>query len=256
MRNARLALRAAGLLVVTAGTLAVWLAGSLPAWTLHRVHAWRALVTHLWARAVARVIGMCVRVEGRAGREPCLWVANHLSYVDVVLLACVGPCTFVAKSEVARWPVLGALARSMGTLFVQRSRRGDVVRLGRELRARLSDGRRIALFPEGTSTAGGTVLPFHPALLEPAVELGLPVRYAALSYETAPGDPPARLAVCWWGEMTFLRHLSRLLCLRGFVARVVLGDEALLEPDRKVLARRLRAAVAERLRLGAEGGRA
>jgi 1-acyl-sn-glycerol-3-phosphate acyltransferase len=216
---------------------------------MRRFGAWRALVTHVWARAATRVIGMHVRLQGEPGREPCLVVANHLSYVDVVLLASVQRCSFVAKSEVARWPVLGWFARTMGTVFVERGEKRDLLRLAQDLRALLAAGRRVVLFPEGTSSGGEAVHPFHASLLAPAVELGLPVRYAAIRYETPPGEPPAELAVCWWGDMTFVRHFLSLLRLPGFEAELFLGEEALLDSDRKRLARRLHVAVSERLRL-------
>jgi len=247
VRSVRLFLRASALAAVTAMLWLTWVAGSLPALFVGRLEPWRAWVVHVWARAVARVIGLRARVRGELAAGPCLLVANHLSYVDVVLLAALRPCTFVAKSEVARWPVLGLLARTMGTLFVERENRRDLPRSKARMERALAAGRTLVLFPEGTSSSGAVVLPFHSALLAPAVELGLTVRHATLRYRTAPGERPAEQSVCWWGEMTFAAHVLDLLRLPGFEAELELGSQALFDTDRKRLARRLHAEVARRL---------
>jgi 1-acyl-sn-glycerol-3-phosphate acyltransferase len=243
----RLVLRVFALAAVTAMLWLAWVAGSLPARCAGRFEPWRARVVHLWARTVGRVIGLRAHVRGELGSDPCLLVANHVSYVDVVLLAALRPCTFVAKSEVARWPLLGFLARTMGTLFVERENKRGLPLLGAKMERALAAGRTLVLFPEGTSTSGATVRPFHSALLAPAVELGLPVRHATLRYRTPSGEPPAELAVCWWGEMTFAAHLLELLRLPGFAAELEIGSRALSDTDRKRLARRLHAEVARRL---------
>lgn len=251
MRNVRLVLRATGLILVTAALWIFWLAGAVPARLARRSGAWAARILNRWARASARVIGMRMQVAGEPGSEPCLLVANHLSYVDVILLAAQRPCVFVAKSEVAGWPVLGVLARSMGTLFVERGRKRALPPLAQAIRAELAGGRTVVLFPEGTSTSGRGVSPFHPALLEPAIALGLPVHHAAIHYATGPGAPPAELCVCWWGEMTLAGHLAELLRLRSFEARLVFGAAPFRDTDRKALARRLHGAVAHHLALAA-----
>lgn len=242
-----MALRVLALGFVTALLWLAWAAGSLPALCAGRFGAWRAWVVHVWARAVARVIGLAAHVRGELGSGPCLLVANHLSYVDVVLLAALRPCTFVAKSEVASWPVLGFLARTMGTLFVARANKRDLPRTRAQMERALAAGRTVVLFPEGTSTSGTTVRPFHSALLAPAVELGVAVHPATLRYRTPRGEGPAEGTVCWWGEMTFAAHLLELLRLPGFEADLDLGSRALFDEDRKRLARRLHAVVARRL---------
>jgi lyso-ornithine lipid O-acyltransferase len=103
----------------------------------------------------------------------------------------------------------------------------------------------VVLFPEGTSSLGARVLPFKAALLEAAAQAKQPVAYAALSYRTPVGQPPAHLVVCWWGEMTFLDHLYRLLQVPKFEALVVFGEQTLQATDRKTLAAQLWQAVSE-----------
>jgi 1-acyl-sn-glycerol-3-phosphate acyltransferase len=244
MRNARLAWRLALLTLWTPALFAAWLVGALLAAPSGRLAGWRAFIQHHWSRGLVRILGVRLEVAGPPPRGGCLLVANHLSYLDVVVLGALVPCAFVAKAEIARWPVVGFLARSMGTLFVERERKRTLGELNRVLRARLARGETLVLFPEGTSTAGESVLPFRPALLEPAATLGLAVRYAALGYATAPGERPPAEVVCWWGDMTFGAHLLELLRLRWVAARVTFGAEPITSPDRKTLAARLQAAVA------------
>jgi 1-acyl-sn-glycerol-3-phosphate acyltransferase len=135
----------------------------------------------------------------------------------------------------------------MGTLFVERENKRGLPRLEARMERALAAGRTLVLFPEGTSTSGTTVRPFHSALLAPAVELGLAVHHATLRYRTAPGERPAEQTVCWWGEMTFAAHLLDLLRLPGFEAELEFGSQALFDTDRKRLTRRLHAEVARRL---------
>ena len=243
-------LRAArrALLLLVAGALwyALWLAGWPGAALAGRTERWRGWILMTWARAVCAILGMRVEVDGPLPRPPFLLVSNHLSYVDIVLLASRVPCAFVAKAEVRSWPAIGPLAASMGTLFVDRGRKRDVKRVADLVRARLDAGQGVVLFPEGTSTAGDAVAPFRSSLLEPAALAGVPVRWAALTYATPPGEAPARTAVAWWGDMTLGPHLLHLLRLSHFRARVVFGDPPIRDPDRKSLASRLQREVARR----------
>lgn len=246
MRSARSLVRFVGLVLWTGSLFATWCLGALPAYLLGRLASWRAGVQQLWSRGVCRILGVRVRVEGPPPRGAFLLVANHLSYLDVVVLGARMPCAFIAKSEIARWPVIGFLARSMGTLFVERENRRRLGALNERLATRLASGEALVLFPEGTSTDGKGVLPFRAALLEPAAALGLPVRYAALHYATPPGERPASEVVCWWGDMEFLPHVRELLRLAWIEAAVMFGPEPIAAPDRKTLATRLQHAVAER----------
>jgi 1-acyl-sn-glycerol-3-phosphate acyltransferase len=248
MRTLRTAARLGALTPWTAGCFLVWLAGALPAALLGRIAAWRALAQHHWSRGVCALCGVRFEVHGSAPRGGALLVANHLSYLDILVLGALFPCTFVSKAEVARWPVVGFLARALGTLFLERERKRDLGRVNEELQKRLARGEALVLFPEGTSTSGAQVLPFRPALLEPAVALGLPVHYAALQYATPPGERPASEVVCWWGDMRFLPHFLALLALPSIEVALVFGDEPVRSADRKDLAVRLQRAVVDHLR--------
>ena len=246
MRRLRVVTRAVVLSTVTASWAVLFLLGSLPALLAGRFESWRAFVFQRWARSAGWALRMRVERMGEAPREPVLLVANHLSYVDIVLIASCMPCVFVSKSEVGGWPVVGRLARWMQTLFVDRNLRRDVQRVADEIRGRLARGQSVVFFPEGTSTEGREVRGFHPALLEPAAREGWPVRHAALRYRTPEGSPPASEAVCWWGDMSFGPHLLALFALPYFDARISFGSEPIRDTDRKALARRLQREVASR----------
>ncbi len=202
-------------------------------------YRWRNFNFRNWAKATAALLGMRIAVKGRPPQAPFFMVCNHLSYMDVVAVASQLDCIFIAKSDVAAWPVLGALCRSMGTIFVDRHVRKDVLRVNTLIETALAAGKAVLLFPEGTSTAGSEVLPVHPALLEPAARAGYPVSYATISYETPTGEPPAHLAICWWGDMTFLSHLFQLIQVTSFKATVAFGWHSIRGHDRKMLAQKL-----------------
>jgi len=204
---------------------------------------WRNRWFRAWSRSLARILGMSIHVEGTPPDHAML-VANHLSYIDIPLLATQIDAVFVAKSEVASWPVIGHLCRAIDTIFVDRSVKRDVVRVGREIAGRIERGLGVVFFPEGTSTDGLVVLPFRASLLEVAAREAIPVHWAAIEYRTGEGDRPASEAICWWGDMEFLPHLWLLLGVRSFDATIRFGAEAIASDDRKELAEQLRAAIA------------
>lgn len=235
------------LLLLVLGTFALW----LTAWIISRAPrtrtARRLRLFACWARFVSRTINLRACVDGAPPREAGLLVANHLSYVDVIVLAALADVTFVAKAEVAGWPIVGRLCRFVGTLFVRRTRGEAVSSALGEIEAALAQGRLVVLFPEGTSTDGRQVLPFRPALLEAARLTARPVGWAALSYvvpaRAGQRRPSAEEAVCWWGDMTLVGHLYRLLQLPEIRVHVTFGAMAAAPPERKALARQLHAAV-------------
>ena len=205
-----------------------------------RRHAvWRGRVVSRWARGVARIVGMRIRVTGTPPPTPFVLVANHLSYLDVILLQTQVQATFVAKGPVQHWPIIGYMTRTVGTLFIDRKNRRDIVRINALIEEALDHGDGVVFFPEGTSSKGDKVYPFKAALLDLAARRRDAVTAAAIHYQTPPGETPAHLAVCWWGDMTFTDHLMNLLKLPYFEATLVFGSPSIQETDRKALARKL-----------------
>jgi lyso-ornithine lipid O-acyltransferase len=179
--------------------------------------------------------------------ERGLMAANHLGYVDILVLGSVCPAVFVAKSDVDSWPVFGWLARNAGTIFVSRDQPAQVPSQLRKMEEPLAQGHPVILFPEGTSSDGNRVLPFRSSLLESAVRSGLPVTPAALSYDLH-GDGVAGDEVAYWGDHTLVPHLVNLLSKKAFTARLSIGKTRCCEADRKKEAARLHGEVAGLLR--------
>lgn len=228
--------------------------GLVPLWTMGCYLAWlaaglgpggvtrRRRTMRRWARGMARILRIRITARGAAPEPPFLLVANHLSYLDVIVLASLVDTVFVAKREVRGWPLFGPAARAIGCVFVDRDTPRDAIRAGSAIQDAVEAGHGVVLFAEGTSSAGATVLELRPALLEWPASVGHTVHTAALSYHTAAGDPPAALALCWWGEMTFLPHLAGVCRLGQSEARVVFGG-TVSGSDRRSLARSLHAAL-------------
>ncbi len=243
----RLLVRGAGIGAWTAGLFLVWFLGALPlVWSDRLTRGWQTRVVCLWARGMCALLGIQRQVEGLAPRPPFFLVSNHLSYVDILVLAASVRGVFVSKSEVRRWPGIGVLATLFGTIFLDRTRTRDALRVLETFDRVVAAGVGVVVFPEGTSTAGEGVGPFHAALLEWAARREFPVHTVALRYETAPPDPPAHEAICWWGDMTFLPHVARLCTLRRSRATVRFAPEVIRRPDRRALADEARSAVLAR----------
>jgi 1-acyl-sn-glycerol-3-phosphate acyltransferase len=196
-----------------------------------------------WPRSflgtVGRIAGMDVTVVGTPLRSHVLFAANHLSWLDIMLLAGATGTTFVSRDDVARWPVIGWLARMNDTVFVDRSNRRSVHGQARTLRGALAGGQPVALFPEGTTEGGEGVLPFRASLFSSLFPplVGLQVQPVAIDY----GDAAREIA--WVGKEPAAVNARRILSRSGHVP-VALHflepiDPAAL-PDRKALAQAAR----------------
>jgi len=209
-----------------------------------RYAVWRAArsaVMRWWGRTCLAVLGCRVQVRGTPPKAPFLLISNHLSYVDILVLAAHSPARFVSKSEIRDWPLAGRICRTVDVIFVDRRRRRDVARVGSLIAEALEVDDPVILFPEGTSTAGDAVATLKPSLLAPAAATDKPVHWAVLRYETPANEDPAFLSVAWWGDMGLTPHGPKLLQLRRFDAELVYGPEPVRHADRKRPARRLSA---------------
>ncbi len=210
-------------------------------------------------RGVARILGLKLRVIGElTTSRPVVFIANHSSWLDIVALGAVLPACFIAKGDVAGWPVIGAIARLGRTIFVSRAR-DTVVREQRELEGRLAGGDNIILFPEGTTSDGNRVLPFASAFLTLAFCPANPaVQPVTIVYDQLDGLPVRRgdrAELAWYGDMDLAPHALRLGRRHSYRATIVLG--APVPPgvykNRKVLSAALEcqiAATAAALRQG------
>lgn len=206
---------------------------------------WRSDIFHNWSAFVLPLFGVRLSVRGSPPEAPFILVSNHLSYLDILVLAGQLRAVFIAKSEVRGWPLLGALCRLVDTHFIERERKSDLLRVLDRIGHVLDTGRGVVFFPEGTTSNGEDVQRFRPSLLEVPASAGRPVSWAAITYRTPPGTLPAGDAVCWWGGADFLGHFLPLLGLPYVEAHLSFGDTVIREKDRKQLALKLHQAISE-----------
>ena len=188
------------------------------------------------SRRLLRIFRTEIQTSGTIPKGGLL-VSNHLSYVDILVIATITPAMFVAKREVKSWPVFGWFAKLAGTLFVDRERRTRVGQTTNEIQAALEQGALVVLFPEGTSSNGETVLPFKSSLLEPAARQTHALFAGLIQYQIDDGDVGEE--ICYWKDMTLVPHLINLLSKRIIRASVRFTQLREGSTDRKELARQL-----------------
>ena len=204
----------------------------------------RRALTQRWSRRLLAVLNVECRVSGRLDPDAgnVLVVANHVSWLDIFVLNALCPARFVAKAELAKWPVAGRLVRGAGTLFVERTRRRDTHRVNRVVAQALAQGDIVAVFPEGTTTEGASVLPFKSALLQPIVDAAGEVQPLALRYRTPDGTRSA--APSYVGDDPFMASFWRICGMPALVVDVTaLARMPAAERHRRALAREAEAAI-------------
>ncbi len=224
------------LMVMLAGLLALALARAVEALTRNR--ALSPHVPRIVCRLSLRLVGIRLERSGRFDPAARVMVANHASWLDILVLNAVAPMTFVSKSEVAGWAGIGPLARAAGTLFIARDRK-QARHQEAVIRHRLAGGQRLTLFPEGTSTDGLRVLAFKPTLFAALFAAGRHTMVQPVSIRYLPplGVDPRFYG--WWGAMDFGPHaLAVLAQTRRGTVKVVLSPvlDSSDFTDRKALA--------------------
>lgn len=201
-----------------------------------------------WARRMLAVLGIALQVRGQPPlRGPVLLVSNHISWLDILVLHAARHCRFVSKADVKRWPLIGALATGAGTLYIERESRRDAMRVVHHMAASLQSGDILAVFPEGTTSDGIDLLPFHANLVQAAISAQAPAQPVALQFiETHTGR--MSLSPCYIGDDTLVASLWRTLTGPPITAVVSFGTPQHAQGrDRRTWAAALRAAV-QRLR--------
>jgi 1-acyl-sn-glycerol-3-phosphate acyltransferase len=201
--------------------------------------AMRDSITCLWAKALLAVLGVELRIEGELRDGPALVVANHLSWLDILAITALRPSVFVCKSEIAAWPGFGWLLARAGTIFMRRGSAVAASEAAHEAARRLREGITVAVFPEGTSTDGRALLPFHPALFQAAVDAGCPVQPLALQYSNE--------AVVYTGDTSFGDSLVAVAGAGGLTMSVAVLPAVAGAGCRREAARRAHALVGARL---------
>lgn len=193
-----------------------------------------------WSARMLRVLGLTLQVDGSFRPGAKLIVANHVSWLDILAVHAVCPeARFVSKADVQRWPLVGRLVDAGGTLYIERERKRDALRVVHQIAEALQRGETVAAFPEGTTGDGETLLPFHANLLQAAIATATPVQPVALRYSDA--THTVSRAAQWLGDTTLAGSLWKLARADRLVVRVrVLAPEGSAHADRRALSEHVR----------------
>ncbi len=208
-------------------------------------------IPHLYHRILCALIGVRIREVGRRSADsPALILSNHVSWLDICVISALSPVVFVAKREVAGWPVFGWLAKLQRTIFINRQARHQTGAATKEIAGRLLGGDAVVLFAEGTSSDGIRVLPFrsslvgavHHALGNSAHHTHVTVQPMSLAYVSLSGVPLGRglrERVAWYGDADLIPHLLRVLSSGAVDVTVSWGEANAydMSADRKAIAR-------------------
>jgi len=180
-----------------------------------------------WSRHLLDMLGLRLELPEPASQRQesplhGLMVANHVSWLDVFVICSLAPATFVCKSEVRRWPLIGSLCAKTGTVFLERGNKFAAQRTNQALAEKLRQGERVALFPEGTTGEGRALLPFHAALLQSAIDAGTQIQPLAIRYRDARGN--RAIAANYCGETSFWQSLCAIAAAPGMTASISILD--------------------------------
>jgi 1-acyl-sn-glycerol-3-phosphate acyltransferase len=199
-----------------------------------------------WSSRTLAALGIALEVRGAARAGPVLFTANHISWLDILAINAVHPARFVSKADVRHWPVLGWMVACGGTLFIERERKRDALRVVHQVAEALKAGETLAVFPEGTTSDGRGLLPFHANLLQAAISTETPVQAIALRYADA--TAPVSLAATYIGDTTLAQSLRAVLFADRLRVRVeLLPAQGTRHLDRRALAERLHNDIADAL---------
>ncbi len=202
-----------------------------------------------WSARMLRALGIRLQARGRVHAGPVLIVANHISWVDILAINAVHPARFVSKADVKHWPFLGFLVASGGTLFIERERKRDALRVVHQIAEALKGGDIVAVFPEGTTSDGHVVLPFHANLLQAAISTESPVQPVVLRYRDARSTVSA--APAYVGDTSLAASLWATVTADELVAEVIVENaQGARHADRRALAEHLRELIVGRLNEG------
>ena len=199
--------------------------------------------TRWWSLKMLRLMGIALQVDGSAHSGGSLLVANHISWLDIMAVHAVCPqARFVSKADVKSWPLLSRLVDAGGTLYLERERKRDALRVVHLMAQALASGETVAIFPEGTTSDGRALLPFHANLLQAAIATGTLVQPVALRFSDA--RHAISDAVEFIGNTTLLRSLWNVACGDGLTVHVsLLPAQPSSGVERRALAAQLRAAI-------------
>ncbi len=206
----------------------------------------RMHIVHRWSAQMLAVLGITLQTSGTARSGPVLFVANHVSWLDILAINAVHPARFVSKADVRHWPFIGWMVACGGTLFIERERKRDALRVVHQVAEALRAGETVAVFPEGTTADGHALLPFHANLLQAAIATEVPVQPIALRYsDRRHAISPAAAYV---GDTSLAQSVGWVVGADGLKVHVqMLLPEGTRHLERRALAERLQAQIGSAL---------
>lgn len=202
-----------------------------------------------WSRQLLACLGVRLVVKGQLRPGSKLIVANHVSWMDIMAINSIQASRFVSKAEVGQWPIVGPLVTLAGTIYLERARRRDALRVVGVLTESLREGRTAAVFPEGTTGAGEVLLNFHGNLLQSAIDADVPIQPVALRYSDS--RQAISPAAAYIGDTTLVQSLWWIACSHELTVTVsILSAQRVTHADRRALAHQLREDLASALDTG------
>ncbi len=181
-------------------------------------------IIETWLHRCAEIIGVDIQVHGTPVQSPAFIVANHISWLDIIIISSVLPVAFLSKAEIRNWPIIGTLAAKAGTLFIHRGSKNGAAEAVDIVKLKLAAGHSVASFPEAKTTEGISVGLFHARLFAAAIDTKTPVQPVALRYPPLDVQSSTRInpIVAYVEEPNLVRHAFRIMCAKCTIAEVTL----------------------------------
>ena len=205
-------------------------------------------IIEAWLHRSAEIIGIDIQVHGAPAQSPAFIVANHISWLDIIIISSVLPVAFLSKAEIRNWPVIGTLAAKAGTLFIRRGSKNGAAEAVDIVKLKLAAGHSVASFPEAKTTEGVSVEMFHARLFAAAIDTKTPVQPVALRYPPLEAQTSTRInpIVAYVEGPNLVQHAFRIMCAERTIAEVTLCKPLeSAEKQRKELAQSARDAIAQ-----------
>lgn len=214
----------------------------------HELTAEQHVIIQTWLHRCAEIIGIDIQVHGQAAPAPAFVVANHISWLDILIISSVLPVSFLSKAEIRSWPIVGTLAAKAGTLFIHRGSKNGAAEAVELVKVKLQAGHSVASFPEAKTTKGTSVKNFHARLFAAAIETNTRVQPVALRYPPLEDQSTAKInpIVPYVEGPNLVQHAFRIMCAKRTVAEVTLCNSLKSENQlRKELAQSARDAITQ-----------
>ena len=174
-------------------------------------------IIQTWLHRSAEIIGIDIQLHGKPSPPPIFVVANHISWIDILIISSVLPISFLSKAEIRNWPVIGTLAAKAGTLFIHRGSKNGAAEAIELMKTKLTAGQSVASFPEAKTTHGFEVHIFHPRLFAAAIETEVLIQPVAIRYPHEDGTHPH---VPYVDEPNIIKHSFRIMCTKSTLAEI------------------------------------